>query len=69
MAINKNRILIRLHRALGLSAALLVLVLALSGLALNHSETLTLDSRYLTPTTARAIRHRSAPRHPRVRRH
>ena len=34
-----------LHRRLGMGAALFVLVLALSGLLLNHTETLALDQR------------------------
>ncbi len=35
------------HRYLGVSAAVFVLVLAASGLALNHTETLRLDERYV----------------------
>jgi len=39
------------HRYFGLSASLFVLVLASTGLLLNHTETLGLDSRYISSKT------------------
>lgn len=38
----------RVHRVLGLVSALFVLLLAVTGLALNHTERLDLDSRYVS---------------------
>jgi hypothetical protein len=35
------------HRYIGVSAALFVLILAVTGIALNHTENLELDSRYM----------------------
>lgn len=40
---SRNAALLRWHRVIGAAAALLVLILALSGIALNHSSTLGLD--------------------------
>lgn len=40
--------LLQFHRWIGLAASLLVLLLAISGIALEHSEQLRLDQRYLT---------------------
>jgi len=44
---NKNQIwrfLYKLHRYLGLSSAIVLLMLSLTGIALNHTEDLNLDS-------------------------
>lgn len=44
----KNSALLRWHRGIGVAAALLVLILALSGLALNHSSALGLDRNHVS---------------------
>ena len=44
----KLRSLFRLHRALGASAASFVLMLAVTGVLLNHTEDLHLDNRYVS---------------------
>ncbi len=44
----RNSALLRWHRHIGLVAAALVVVLALSGVALNHSDVLELDQRAVT---------------------
>jgi len=43
-----RRVIYRWHRRLGLTAGLFVLFLAITGLALNHTETLRLDERFVT---------------------
>lgn len=43
-----RRLIRRLHRWLGLSAAIFVVLLSLTGIALNHSDGLSLNSRYLS---------------------
>ncbi|MDQ7090999.1 MAG: PepSY-associated TM helix domain-containing protein [Methylococcales bacterium] len=40
------RLLYKAHRYMGLISALVLLVLAITGIALNHTDTLKLDSRY-----------------------
>ena len=43
-----RRVVYRWHRRIGLTAGLFVLLLAVTGLALNHTEALGLDERYVT---------------------
>lgn len=47
----RKRGIMHWHRALGLTAALLVVVLSISGLALNHSDRLALNERHLAGDT------------------
>ena len=46
--IARHRLFWTWHRRIGIVAALLVLVLSLTGLALNHTDRLGLDERYVT---------------------
>ena len=46
--LHKNSALLRWHRGIGVAAALLVLILALSGLALNHGGALGLDRTHVS---------------------
>lgn len=50
MAKNKNQIwhfIYKLHRYLGLSSAIVLIMLSITGIALNHTETLKLDSQMI----------------------
>jgi len=54
MSIKKNRVwrfLYKLHRYIGLSSAIVLLMLAVTGIALNHTEELKLDSQMIQSTT------------------
>ena len=46
--IRRHRLLWTWHRRIGIVAALLVLILSITGVALNHTEGLRLDQRYVT---------------------
>lgn len=61
---NGTGLLLRWHRYLGLTAALFVVLLAVTGWLLNHTEALALDSRYVKSDLLLSLYGISPPKQP-----